>query len=1438
MATFRILDDLNAPVLDVEARRNSGLARYLPDAVVQLRAVRPVAGALRKRLSEAPTDPVALEFAMAESVPLGDAADLAFDAGVRAGFGVHHADELLFPADDLRDAVSVPSGTAYVSLMLAPRVRVGVQGARGPLAFGFAAGTTIAVRHFQPFDLAGTDPSLATAIGETLRQAVVPADLDDLAALPVGAHVSLQGEAEVRFRAGVELASVINPLATPGLPIVGSARISAGASAAVDAEIRASGGFEIRAAMVAPGRIRLSYYKRAGSEIAIDATAAVGVSAQVGDSDAIKRLLGAISSDPEADLVELVNAGLSDAQIEALQQAVKRSVDRSLRLSTELQFSSARSGEALFAYDVDLQALAADGRQAVEAALGGDLTAIGAAGAAGTGPIRAVQTGFLTRREQRIAWRINLFGIVNVLSVAELLRRGTLSYDAVTGTLNAADEIASQRILVTTRPFEADGEKVRKLVFESAIVTAAYQASRVTAAVALRCSASYFEGRRRTSAADLRQDYNAIISLGLADAAERDRRLNAEHDFGPSTFFLDCTFDQAAADGLFIGSDGPFTREYYERIGRDALLALIPPDDRERAHRRAAVEQDASWQALTEAGPAAARHQLVQRLGEVRAQHIIGDYVTIRWWSDAMAGAARALTAMRQFLAGRSAASLMDDPQFKERRSTLERELADAVRESKARFGDPWGLLALDGAARRLAAAQAVIVSPKLTATYTARIPAARAVPPAAARAGLAPRAPRPFTADERELLRAHAINLRLGAFSDGGDFQTTEPDVRRIFTELLPAEIAARKAAGQKLRLLFWAHGGLTSERGGLDPVLTRLKFWRRNGVYPLSFVWETGLRETIADMLGGLVGAREMAVRGVGEDLADAFLEFAARQPGKRIWGQMKRSAELASLETGGGLFVARQALDLWNAHHQDMEIHAAGHSAGTIFHAYFLPALLGQAAAPGVPAIAVRTLHFLAPACTSDLFTSALKGSIGQGKPIGAMTMYTMSESLEREDTAGPYRKSLLYLVSRAFETEQPAPILGLEESLRQDVGLVRFFGLAGSQKGADLLFSRTPISAGPRARTQAVTHGSFDNDVATMNSVVRRVLDAPDTATIVDFFEETLAETPQPAGVGEIVGSAVERVSAPPAAAAPPVPPAPPAAAPPVAVPAPAILSRPRGARRALCVGIDHYGPPYDLAGCVNDARNWAAALARLQFEVTSIHDQSASRGAILDALATLVGTAAPGDVVVFQFAGHGTQVDDLDGEEGDSLDESFCPADFSSGRLLIDDDVRAVVAGLKDGVNLTCFIDCCHSGTITRALMPGARPSHVPPGSRPRYIRYSRQLSNLHRDFRTGLGAPGLTPGAGRDVAAAEMKEVCFSACQPSEVAYETGGAGQFTTRALAVLAAGAALTNVAFAEQVVAAFGPTPPQHPHLDCADEARTRLLLQPLGAPAPIG
>ena len=83
-----------------------------------------------------------------------------------------------------------------------------------------------------------------------------------------------------------------------------------------------------------------------------------------------------------------------------------------------------------------------------------------------------------------------------------------------------------------------------------------------------------------------------------------------------------------------------------------------------------------------------------------------------------------------------------------------------------------------------------------------------------------------------------------------------------------------------------------------------------------------------------------------------------------------------------------------------------------------------------------------------------------------------------------------------------------------------------------------------------------------------------------------------------------------------------------------------------------------------------------------------------------------------------------------------------------------------------------------------------------------------------------------------------MGEVVFSACLSNEVAWESSGHGDFTTKALEVLRAGiGGLTNEQFQEQVVRAFGAQPRQHPMLDCAPAARARALLRPLVGTATV-
>lgn len=142
-----------------------------------------------------------------------------------------------------------------------------------------------------------------------------------------------------------------------------------------------------------------------------------------------------------------------------------------------------------------------------------------------------------------------------------------------------------------------------------------------------------------------------------------------------------------------------------------------------------------------------------------------------------------------------------------------------------------------------------------------------------------------------------------------------------------------------------------------------------------------------------------------------------------------------------------------------------------------------------------------------------------------------------------------------------------------------------------------------------------------------------------------------------------------------------------------------------ARQALCVGINDYpGTGSDLAGCVNDANDRTAALKKRGFAVTTLLDRKAGRPSLVAAIRRLVAQAKPGETVVFTYAGHGSFVPDLDGDEPDGTDECLCPWDVA--RLgakgpITDDELHAIYSTKAAGVRLIVISDSCHSGSVAR-----------------------------------------------------------------------------------------------------------------------------------------
>ncbi len=173
-----------------------------------------------------------------------------------------------------------------------------------------------------------------------------------------------------------------------------------------------------------------------------------------------------------------------------------------------------------------------------------------------------------------------------------------------------------------------------------------------------------------------------------------------------------------------------------------------------------------------------------------------------------------------------------------------------------------------------------------------------------------------------------------------------------------------------------------------------------------------------------------------------------------------------------------------------------------------------------------------------------------------------------------------------------------------------------------------------------------------------------------------------------------------------------------------------------AQRALIVGIDRYAPPAadrrpaagetgrrawtDLEGAVNDARALREILlARYGFrdeDVVLLVNEQATREEILKRFAGhLVAPSAPGDLALFFFAGHGSQVANSGSAEPDRMDESLVPADSRLGAPdLRDKELRALFnRALDRGAKLVAMLDCCHSGSGSRGAAPMAAVRALP-----------------------------------------------------------------------------------------------------------------------------
>ncbi len=335
--------------------------------------------------------------------------------------------------------------------------------------------------------------------------------------------------------------------------------------------------------------------------------------------------------------------------------------------------------------------------------------------------------------------------------------------------------------------------------------------------------------------------------------------------------------------------------------------------------------------------------------------------------------------------------------------------------------------------------------------------------------------------------LRQHIVSVgNDGRLKPGGDYGHTPGELARVFEHDIP-RIAGNWA---KPRILLYAHGGLTSEQSAVQRLAEYRPALLDSQAYPLAFIWRTDYWTTVSNLLADAVrrrrpeGLLDSAKDFMLDRLDDALEPLARTLTGKSVWDEMKENALAASTQGGAAVVVADHLARLAKAM-PGLEIHLVGHSAGSILLAPMVKLLNDRG-------LAIESCTLWAPACTVELFKSTYLPALRSQK-LKDMALFVLRDKAEQDDDCAKiYNKSLLYLVSNAFEKKARIP--GFRDGI-PILGMARFIDAELRKTldaaGVDVVLAPNNEPCGSTNASQAQHHGDFDDDLKTVQATFARI-----------------------------------------------------------------------------------------------------------------------------------------------------------------------------------------------------------------------------------------------------------------------------------------------------------------------------------------------------------
>lgn len=316
------------------------------------------------------------------------------------------------------------------------------------------------------------------------------------------------------------------------------------------------------------------------------------------------------------------------------------------------------------------------------------------------------------------------------------------------------------------------------------------------------------------------------------------------------------------------------------------------------------------------------------------------------------------------------------------------------------------------------------------------------------------------------------------GRLSASGSFRTQPGDVAALVsTHLATARETWGLKPNEAMDIAIYAHGGLVGEKDAAANAAKWIPALYDAKIFPIFLMWETDLWSTLKNRLADLIAGQPRPAGGIA-DIAKRFwnerLERLLASPGTALWSEIKQNADaISAAKDSGGQLLYQYARKSAAFNDAPVRLHLIGHSAGSVVHAHIVDRLCGLG-------WKFETLNLMAPAVTVDLFGRSVLPRLKSGE-LKMLNQFHLGDAQELADpTCKPllyYTRSLLYLVSESFEGGKRTPLLGMEKYWNKAI--------------APLKLKNARAWSAPCGASASATHGGFDDDKTTRDSVIRLI-----------------------------------------------------------------------------------------------------------------------------------------------------------------------------------------------------------------------------------------------------------------------------------------------------------------------------------------------------------